>query len=340
MHIPDGYLGPQTYVPAYAAAIPIWIVASAKLKKTLAVSRVPLLALGAAFCFVIMMFNIPIPGGTTGHAVGGVLVAILLGPWAAVLAVSLALLVQALLFGDGGVTCLGANCLTMAVVMPFVGWGVYRLLMGSQRGPSRKQWIVGAIAGYVGLNAAAFVTAILLGVQPAIAHDAAGHALYCPFGLLVTIPAMMFGHLAFFGFVEAIATGFVLAYLGRTDPALLEPPDAVTTGPRPVVQRLAIGLLVLAVLTPLGLYLPSLFHAGSAWGEWGPDEIGQHAGYVPSGLKRLDSSWHALMPDYALPNQGSSKLPSLSLTYIGSAVLGVLVIGSVVLTLRNQIAKR
>ena len=75
-----------------------------------------------------MMFNVPIPGGTTGHAVGGVLLAILCGPWAACLAVSVALALQAFLFGDGGLTAFGANCFNMAFVMPFTGYYIYRAL--------------------------------------------------------------------------------------------------------------------------------------------------------------------------------------------------------------------
>ena len=85
----------------------------------------PLLALGSAYCFLVMMFNVPIPDGTTAHAVGAVLVACLLGPWAAVIAVSIALLIQALFFGDGGVLAFGANTFNMAFVMPMVGYGVY-----------------------------------------------------------------------------------------------------------------------------------------------------------------------------------------------------------------------
>ncbi|HTQ09820.1 MAG TPA: energy-coupling factor ABC transporter permease, partial [Fimbriimonadaceae bacterium] len=151
MHIPDGYLAPQTYLPAYAVAVPFWVAASAKVKRSLASSRVPFLALGAAFCFVVMMFNVPVPGGTTAHAVGSVLLAVLLGPWEAVLAVSLVLLVQALMFGDGGVTALGANCLSMAIVMPFTGWGIYRLISAGAGPSSPRHWIGAAIGGYVGL---------------------------------------------------------------------------------------------------------------------------------------------------------------------------------------------
>ena len=221
MHIPDGYLGPQTYGAAYAVMAPVWAVASRIVSRTLRSRQAPMLALGAAFTFVIMMFNVPIPGGSSGHAVGAVLVAVLLGPWAACIAVSVALIVQALLFGDGGVTCIGANCLNMAVIMPFVGYGVYRLVAGRSAATSSRRWLGAAIGGYLGLNAAALAAAFEFGVQPMLAHDAAGHALYAPYSLAVAIPAMMLPHLLIFGFAEATVTGMVVAYLQRTDVTLL-----------------------------------------------------------------------------------------------------------------------
>ena len=122
MHIPDGYLGPPTYLATYAACLPLWRVAARRVKEELTSRQIPLLAISAAFSFVVMMFNIPLPGGTTGHAVGGVLIAIAVGPWGAMLAISIALVIQALLFGDGGITAIGANCLNIAFVMPFVGF--------------------------------------------------------------------------------------------------------------------------------------------------------------------------------------------------------------------------
>jgi len=118
MHIPDGYISPQTYGLFYLIMIPLWMRASNVLKKTLRAKHASYLALCAAFSFVIMMFNIPIPGGSTGHAVGGAVVAIILGPWAALMAVSTALIIQALLFGDGGITAIAANCFNMAFIMP------------------------------------------------------------------------------------------------------------------------------------------------------------------------------------------------------------------------------
>ena len=130
MHIPDGYLGPITFVALYVIMIPIWLYAGHWVQKSLRSRQVPYLALAAAFSFVIMMFNVPVPGGSSGHAVGSALVAIILGPWTAVVTTSVALLIQCLLFGDGGVTAFGANCFNMGVVIPFLGYYTYKLISG------------------------------------------------------------------------------------------------------------------------------------------------------------------------------------------------------------------
>ncbi len=222
MHIPDGYLGPATCEFFFVIMLPIWIAASRMVKKTLKAKQVPILAIGAAFSFVIMMFNLPIPGGSTGHAVGGVLVAILLGPWAACIAITVALVVQALLFGDGGITAIGANCFNMAFILPFTGYYVYRIV-GYKAVPDsgRKIFAAGA-AGYIGINLAALLTGIEFGLQPLLHHTAAGQALYCPYGLNITLPTMLGEHLLIFGWIEAIVTALVIKYLLKVSPELLE----------------------------------------------------------------------------------------------------------------------
>lgn len=223
MHIPDGYLGPITYGLLWIVMIPIWIIAASKVKKTLKTKQVPLLAIGAAFSFVIMMFNVPIPGGSTGHAVGGTLIAVVLGPWAALIAVSIALIIQALFFGDGGITAIGANCFNMGVVLPFVGYYVYRLISANSDVNSSRLWIGAGIGGYVALNVAALFTAIEFGIQPYLHRDIeTGMALYSPYPLNIAVPIMAFEHLVFFGFVELIVTALVVKYIQQTDTTLLE----------------------------------------------------------------------------------------------------------------------
>jgi cobalt/nickel transport system permease protein len=220
MHIPDGYLSPQTYIPLYGVTIPILAVAARKVKQTLRSRHVPLLALGAAFSFVVMMFNVPVPGGTSGHAVGSVIVAILLGPWAACVAVSIAIIIQAFLFGDGGLTAIGANCFNMAVIMPFVAFGVFKVLAG--RAPGRRRLFVAAfLAGYFGLSSAAGVAGIEFGLQPLIASSATGKPLYAPYPLSIAVPAMLVTHLFVFGIIEGLITAFLLAYVQKHEPHLV-----------------------------------------------------------------------------------------------------------------------
>jgi cobalt/nickel transport system permease protein len=230
MHIPDGYLGPPTYLAAYAACAPLWGVAARRLRERLSARRAPLLAISAAFSFLVMMFNVPLPGGTTGHAVGGVLIAIAVGPWGAMLSITIALVIQALLFGDGGITSIGANCLNIAFVMPFTGYAAYRLLSGLLASEKGKA-VAAGIGGWVGLNAAALTTALMLGIQPLLHTGADGRALYAPYPLSVAIPAMMLGHLTLAGTVEGLITGLTVYFLRRSQSAWVFQSAAEEAGP-------------------------------------------------------------------------------------------------------------
>mgnify|MGYP005833443979 CR=1 FL=1 len=220
MHLPDGYLGPQTYLPLYGVTVGFWAMAQKKLKRKLSLKHVPYLAMAAAFSFLIMMFNIPIPGGTTGHAVGAGIIAILLGPWTAVLAVSVVLIIQALVFGDGGITAIGANCFNMAVVIPFVSYGLFKWVNGGAKGGTRFA-VAGFLAGYLGLVVGALVTAIEFGIQPWIAQGADGRPLYAPYPLSVAVPAMALEHLLLFGIVEGLVTMLLLRYFLKHEPDLI-----------------------------------------------------------------------------------------------------------------------
>ena len=305
MHIPDNYLSPQTCGVMAAAMVPVWEASINKIKKEMPKAKIVMMGVAAAFSFLAMMFNVPIPGGTTGHAVGGSLIAILLGPYAACLSVSVALLLQALIFGDGGILAFGANCFNMAFVLPFVGYAVYKLIAGSHQKDTRE-YIGAGIASYLGINGAALCTAIEFGIQPMLFRDAAGSALYCPYGLNVSIPAMMIGHLTLFGLAEVIFTVAVLAFVRRAAPELSVSTAQIQTSPP---LKILLGVLIAA--TPIGL-----FAAGTAWGEWGADEIAATGvGYTPKGMAH-GFHYTALLPDYSF-----SGLPEW-FGYILSAAVG------------------
>lgn len=336
MHIPDGYLSPSTCVALYAASAPFWYLALQRVKRLLSTRLVPLLAVFAAFSFVIMFFNLPLPLGTTGHAVGMALAAVVLGPWAAILAISVALLIQALFFGDGGVLAFGANCFNMAVVGSLVAYAVYRVVAGRSALTSRRRVLAAALAGYAAINAAALLTAVEFGIQPELFRDAAGMPLYAPFPLAVSVPAIMLGHLTVAGLAELVVTGGVVAYIQRTDPGLLRltASEALEEGISEVnrrggwvaTRRLWVGLAVLMILTPLGLMA-----AGTAWGEWAHEDFadpaaraaiaaaagGSAPSAAPQGLEQLASVWTAPIPDYA-----PAFLKSAELGYILSALFG------------------
>lgn len=221
MHIPDGYLGPYTFIAFWIIMIPIWYYAGKKLNAELKSRQVPLLALSAAFSFVIMMFNVPIPGGSTGHAVGGAIIAIVLGPWAGVITISVTLLIQALMFGDGGITSFAANCFNMGFVMPFTAYYIYKLISGDSDIMSSKRLIAAAVCGWASLTIAAFFAGFEFGIQPILEHTAEGIPLYMPYGLNITIPAMVSEHALGFGLLEALITVLIFAYVRKTDSSLL-----------------------------------------------------------------------------------------------------------------------
>ncbi|MGZ4765180.1 MAG: cobalt transporter CbiM, partial [Ilumatobacteraceae bacterium] len=279
MHIPDGYLSPATCATLYGASVPAWLTAGRRVKRVVRNRYVPLVAIGAAYSFLVMMFNVPIPDGTTAHAVGGVLVAVLLGPWAAVIAVSIALLIQALFFGDGGVLAYGANCFNMALVMPVVGYAVYRAVARRVSLTSPRRAVAAGLGGYIGLNVAALCAAIEFGLQPVLFKAADGTPLYAPFHLGQTIPAMALAHLTVAGGVEFVLTFGVIAYLQRANLPIMRinhstvaETDADLAPTRKMGWRWAlVGLGAMTVLTPLGLIAP-----GSAFGEDAPADLNLH----------------------------------------------------------------
>lgn len=340
MHIPDGYLSPSTCVTLFGAATPFWVVALNRVRGVLNTRMIPLLSVFAAFSFVIMMFNLPLPGGTTGHAVGMGVTSIVLGPWASMVAISVALAIQAIFFGDGGITALGANCFNMAIVGSLVAYWTYRILARRATMGSRRRVLAAALAGYAGINVAALCAAIEFGVQPMLFRDASGAPLYAPYGLDIAIPAMMIGHLTFAGLAELIISSGLVAWLQRVDPGLLrltasDAPDRdrplapVENGHAwPAAWKLWLILGVLMVLTPVGILA-----VGNAWGEWSAQDFADvqarsqiaaasrnqlPPAQVPRGLQRLSAIWTAPLSRYA-----PSFIRSAAFGYFVSAAVGV-----------------
>jgi cobalt/nickel transport system permease protein len=263
------------------------------------------------------------------------------------LAVSVALIVQALFFGDGGVTAIGANCFNMAIAGSLVAYAVYRLVAGRSALASARRVIAAGVAGYVAINVSALLAAVEFGIQPHFYKDAAGAPLYCPYPLSIAIPAMMIGHLTIAGLAELAVSAGVVAFLQRSDLSLLrstagkvmEVANAISQPAARPLRALWAGLGVLMVLTPLGILA-----AGSAWGEWmasdyaNPTIRGQIAAasfhhsapqLPPRGLQRLSAVWTAPFARYAPPYiRGAAFGYLLSAMFgVGLIVVAVLLLG-------------
>jgi len=158
MHIPDGFLTPPVWAALDAGAIPVVGYFVRRTQRSFEQSRIPLLGVLGAFVFAAQMINFPIWAGTSGHLVGGALLALTLGPSAAVVVMTAILVVQALVFQDGGLLALGANVLNMAVIGVWVGYLPAKLL--GRRTSARR--VAAFAGGWLSLMAGALCAAIEL----------------------------------------------------------------------------------------------------------------------------------------------------------------------------------
>ena len=202
MHIPDGFLTPQVFVPFWALAAGGLTYALRKTKQILKEKVIPLMGVTAAFIFAAQMLNFPVIGGTSGHLLGGVLAAVLLGPYAGAIVLSLVLIVQCLIFQDGGLTALGTNIFNMAFLGAMGGYSIYCFLR-------RKIGLIISvgIASWSSVVIAAFACAIELAMS--------GTSL-----LRIVLPTMVGIHMLI-GVGEAIITCLVVNFVSRVRPDLI-----------------------------------------------------------------------------------------------------------------------
>ena len=208
MHIPDGFLSAPVWVAAGVVSAAAVAVSGARLGKHIEEKQIPLMGVAGAFLFAAQMVNFPIAAGTSGHLGGGVLAALLLGPWAGTLVMTAIFVVQALLFQDGGITALGANVLNMGVLACLLGFPLFRLL---------RRLLPGTRGALIG----AFLTAWLMVVLGA-ALAALQLALSGTVPLHLVLPAMAGIH-ALIGVGEGLITAAALAFLLRVRRDLVHP---------------------------------------------------------------------------------------------------------------------
>jgi len=207
MHIPDGFVSPQTYLPAYGLACAAWLVAARGLRQRLDEQTVPRLATMTALAYGLGLVMVPLPGGTSGHALGIAILTLLFGVRLSFLSYSMVLLLQSLLFGAGGITALPVNALAMGLVGAWVAHITYRSL----RRVNDSLAVI--LAAWLSVMASATVVGGVLGIQPLIAHRPDGTPLFFPFGLSIVLPAILIPHLLI-GVGEALLTLFVLRLAG------------------------------------------------------------------------------------------------------------------------------
>ncbi|MEI7730835.1 MAG: energy-coupling factor ABC transporter permease [Verrucomicrobiota bacterium] len=291
MHIPDGFLDGKTAVAGTVISAGALALAMRQIRRRLTPARVPLIGLAAAFVFAAQMLNFPVYGGTSGHLIGATLAAVLLGPSAAMLVLSAVLILQCLLFNDGGVTALGANIFNMAILATGTGYGVYLAVRRIAGSSLRVQLLATAFAAWVSTVAAAIGCAGQLALSGTVAWNLA-------------LPAMTLVHLVI-GIGEAFITTLVVAAIARTRPELL------SESSQPNLQPQAGELVTHGLLISLGL---AIFVAPMAC-SW-PDGLEAIATRLGFEHKAAAPLFAAPLPDYVIPGLHSAT--------VGTAIAGAL----------------
>ncbi len=258
MHIPDGFVSVPVAGATGLASVAALFIAFERSQEAFGIRRAPILGLTTAFIFAAQMINFPVAGGTSGHLLGGTLAAIVLGsPWAGTLCIATVLIIQAVLFADGGITALGANIFNMAVVGVWVGWILTQTL----------QRLLGGFKGRLPLAAgiAAGVSVVVAAIACAIELALSGTA-----PVAIVLPAMTGVHILI-GIGEGIITGGVLTYLATARPDLL-----------PGEQQEFRGWSVPIVTIFLIAGVLSLF--ASAWPD-GLEKVAENTGFIDLAAK-------------------------------------------------------
>ena len=291
MHIPDGFLDAKTVVATAAVSAGGVGLALRQVARETATKRAPLIGLTGAFLFAAQMLNFPVAGGTSGHLVGGVLAAVLLGPAAAVVVMTSVITLQCLLFNDGGILALGANVFNMGLVAPVVGWLVYRAV--ARGGDLRRMLLGAAFASWVAVVAAALACSGELALSKTV-----------PAGLV--LPAMAGVHMLI-GLGEAAIVALTLAAIAGTRPDLLR--DAASA-PAPGRAFLVLGGLVALGLAVFLSPFASAFPDGLEW-------AAAHLGFAP---RAVEPAFPAPLPDYSVPGLPSSMGGTMIAGLVGTAL--------------------
>ena len=295
MHIPDGFIDGKTALTTAALSVAGLGLALRQVKRELPPRRVPLLGLSAAFLFAAQMLNFPVAGGTSGHLLGGVLVAALLGPAAAVVVLTTVLIVQCFLFADGGVSALGANIFNMALVGTVCGWAVFRAVSRCLPG-ARGQVAAVAFAGWCSTVLASLACAGQLAWSGTVAWS-------------VGFTAMAGIHMLI-GLGEGLISALVFLAIARTRP------DLVSGADQDLARSRTSRLVGFGLIVSVGL---AVFVAPFAC-PW-PDGLEAVAGKLGFEHAAREPSLPAPVPDYAMPGFKSPAAAAASAGALGTLIV-------------------
>jgi cobalt/nickel transport system permease protein len=308
MHIPDGFLSGLVLAVCWGLSAIVIVYAFIRVKRDMDERKIPLMGVVAAAIFAGQMLNFPVAAGTSGHLLGAALAMILLGPWAAVLVMTIVAGAQALLFADGGIVALGANLLNMAVIGVFVSYTVYRAVQRLSRGAKWGIFVGGFLAAWTSIFIAALAAALELAVSATSPANLA-------------VPAMALVH-SVIGIGEGLITVGALAFVYAVRPDLVKTTDQKQVGGKFVWVAGLLLALALAVASPLASTHPD-----------GLEFIAAQQGF----LNKQQASPVQIIPNYVMPGVANKDVATIAAGILGVVVVFFVAIGVAYLR-RNRAA--
>lgn len=289
LHIPDGFLNAIVALVFWLITIVFVFIAARRVQVDYDERLAPLMGILAAFIFAAQMINFPVAGGTSGHLLGGVLAAVVLGPWAAILVMTAVIAAQAILFQDGGLLVMGANIFNMGVLTVLIGFGLYRSTTGRS---SRTKLIAVAAAAWLSVMAGALSTSLQLWFSGTSA-------------LRIVMPTMLGIH-ALIGIGEALITVGAIAFIMQTRPGLLNDDQVTAKGGKLwIAGGVAITLLVI-LLAPFASTNPD-----------GLERVAEELGFINTSI----DAPYQFLSDYSIPLLGETPLSTVIAGIIGAVIV-------------------
>ncbi len=295
LHIPDGFLSLTVSLVFWILTIILIGLSISKTNKSLSEKKIPLMGIMAAFIFAAQMLNFPVAGGTSGHFLGGVLAAIVLGPWAGILVMTAVIAVQGFLFQDGGLLAMGANIFNMGILTAAIGFGLYRTV-GNRN--IRIRLSIAGVAAWLATMGAALFTSLQLWLSNTSRLE-------------IVVPTMLGVH-ALIGIGEAVITVAAIAFIERTRPDLVSVEKSAAKGGRGWIYAGVLISLLVVMLAPIASGDPD-----------GLERVASDIGFLDEGL----SAPYEVLPDYMVPFIGETAFSTILAGIVGAlVVLGLLLL--------------